>query len=129
MQNRQRQFSHNERRYDAKNEDSHNSKDERREDRNEPQNNKAKNELFKAQSCTYSSSHFLGFIYNLALLYLVYYLINNGEKAFALIIFSVNALIVILAILTKVNDRRKRNYNNHRRNRNRKFRYNNSSNQ
>ena len=55
---------------------------------------------------TYRIGQFFGFIYNLALLYLVYDLIKNGEKTLALQIFALNTAIIAFVILTFLIERK-----------------------
>lgn len=66
---------------------------------------------------TFRLGQFLGFLYNLALLYLVYNLIQTGEKTLALKIFALNAAIVAFVLLTFLIEKRlaaKRYENNKR---------------
>jgi hypothetical protein len=63
---------------------------------------------------TFRFGQVCGLIYNLALLYLVYDLIINGEKFLALQIFVINASIIAFVILTFIIERRisSRRFNN-----------------
>jgi hypothetical protein len=75
----------------------------------------------QTSSTTFRAGQFCGFIYNLALLYLVYALIQNGEKDLALKIFVLNIAIIAFALLVTSLERRistrkppRRGFNNNR---------------
>ncbi len=55
---------------------------------------------------TYRLGQLLGLIYNLALLFLVYFLIKNGEKELAFKIFALNAAVIAFTILTLLIDKK-----------------------
>lgn len=49
----------------------------------------------RANNISYFIGMIFGFIYNLVLLYLVYYFFNQGEKELALKIFIINAILIV----------------------------------
>jgi hypothetical protein len=55
---------------------------------------------------TYRIGQLFGFIYNIALLYVVYDLITSGEKDLGLKIFAINAALMIFLILITTIERR-----------------------
>ena len=55
---------------------------------------------------TFRFGQVCGLVYNLALLYLIYDLINNGERFLALQIFVINASIIAFVILTFIIEKR-----------------------
>ena len=70
-----------------------------------------------SHNVTYRVGQFFGVAYNAGLLYLVYSLIESGEKSLALNIFSINAAIMVFAILAttierKIFSRRPSRFNN-----------------
>jgi len=75
--------------------------------------------FLKLNNTTFRAGQLFGLIYNLALLYLVYDLIQNGEKDLALKIFTLNIAIIAFALLVTTVERkilsrkpRRRNFNN-----------------
>ncbi len=55
---------------------------------------------------TYRAGQFFGLVYNIALLYVVYDLISSGEKDLGVKIFTINALVMIFAILATTIERK-----------------------
>ncbi len=60
----------------------------------------------KSQNNTFRLGQLFGFAYNIALLYLVYDLIQQEEKKLALAIFVINALVIIFGLLITSSQRR-----------------------
>jgi predicted membrane channel-forming protein YqfA (hemolysin III family) len=48
----------------------------------------------KANNISYFFGMVFGFIYNIGLLYLIYYFFNQGEKELAIKIFIINAILI-----------------------------------
>lgn len=62
--------------------------------------------FLKSHTTNFRLGQLLGFLYNVALLYLVYHLILSGEKKLALVIFSLNAFIIIFGLLVTTIERK-----------------------
>ena len=72
-----------------------------------------------SHTVTYRVGQFFGVAYNIGLLYVVYKMFESGEKDLALTIFSINAAIMVFAILAttierKIFSRRPSRFNNNR---------------
>ncbi len=60
----------------------------------------------KANTLSFRSGQIFGLIYNLALLYLVYDLIQSGEKSLAVKIFALNCALIAFALIVTSIERR-----------------------
>lgn len=60
---------------------------------------KWQDKFIKTSSTTFRLGQFFGLIYNLAILYVVYDLIQLGEKSLAIKIFALNLALIAFAVL------------------------------
>lgn len=49
----------------------------------------------KANNISYIFGMFFGFLYNLALLYFAYYLVESGQKSLAIKVILINAIVIL----------------------------------
>lgn len=67
----------------------------------------------KLQNLSFCLGQVFGLIYNLALLYLVYVLVREGEKMIAMKIFVLNIAIIAMALVFPALKRKSKNLRNH----------------
>jgi uncharacterized membrane protein len=60
----------------------------------------------KSHNFSYRTGQFFGLIYNLALLGLIFTLINNGDKELAVKLLTINAVLIFLALIVTTTERK-----------------------
>ncbi len=88
---------------------------------------KWQNKFLKSYFVNFRIGQIFGFLYNIALLYLVYDLVNLGEKKLAAVIFLANSFIIAFGIIVTSVERKQLTKKPMRKNRedNRNFRHRN----